>query len=100
MKLLYCKSKVYVHPTQSAKDNVDGWFALVQQKPAGETASSSSSKPKRTDLLLAWVPDSTLGADTRDTYTKVEATDSEGKQYPSVSLTLSLPRGQAQRQAC
>lgn len=86
VNLLHCKSKVYVHPTQSAKDNVDGWFALVQQKPAGETASSSSgsssSKPKKTDLLLAWLPDSTLGADTRDTYTKVEATDEEGIPNP------------------
>ncbi|PPJ57036.1 hypothetical protein CBER1_00559 [Cercospora berteroae] len=76
VKLLYCKSKVYVHPTQSAKDNVDGWLALVQQKPA-EEAGSSSSKPKRTDLLLAWVPDNTLGSETRDTYTKVEGADIE-----------------------
>ncbi|KAF2207796.1 hypothetical protein CERZMDRAFT_62530 [Cercospora zeae-maydis SCOH1-5] len=76
VKLLYCKSKVYVHPTQSAKDNVDGWLALVQQKPA-EEAGGSSSKPKRIDLLLAWLPDNTLGSETRDTYTKVEGADIE-----------------------
>ena len=81
VKLLFAKSKVYVHPTPSAKDNVPGWFALMQQKPgaAARRTSSVSSPPmsptspgagsssggRRTaetsNLLLAWVPESSLG---------------------------------------
>ncbi|TKA50085.1 hypothetical protein B0A55_13263, partial [Friedmanniomyces simplex] len=33
VKLLYAKSKVYVHPTASARDNIPGWVAIIQQKP-------------------------------------------------------------------
>ena len=92
VKLLFAKSKVYVHPTPSAKDNVPGWFALMQQKPGRTTSISStksqpmsptspgagSSSGRRTaetsNLLLAWVPESSLG-DASSIYTKVEMSD-------------------------
>ncbi|KAL2162691.1 hypothetical protein VTH06DRAFT_6527 [Thermothelomyces fergusii] len=32
VKLLFSKSKVYVHPTPSARDNIPGYIALLQQK--------------------------------------------------------------------
>ncbi|EME86862.1 uncharacterized protein MYCFIDRAFT_162455 [Pseudocercospora fijiensis CIRAD86] len=88
VKLWYCKSKVYVHPTPSAKDNVPGWIALVQQKPHLEgrptSSGSSSAIPRsRSDLLLAWVPESSIG-DAIEKYTTVEMamgdTDSPPKQ--------------------
>ena len=97
VKLLYTKSKVYVHPTPSAKDNIPGYIALVQQKPAATAASPASpispggSGPKsseRNSLLLAWVPESSLGS-ASEIYTKVELADSEGP--PKQSYLVSPP---------
>ncbi|KAF2471246.1 GTPase-activating protein-like protein gyp7 [Lindgomyces ingoldianus] len=81
VKLLYTKSKVYVHPTPSAKDNIPGFVALVQQKApptlndARPTSSSSAKSVHSSSLLLAWVPESSLG-DAYDTYVKVDLSDS------------------------
>ncbi|KAF2015555.1 GTPase-activating protein GYP7 [Aaosphaeria arxii CBS 175.79] len=81
VKLLYTKSKVYVHPTPSSRDNIPGFIALVQQKSSGisndtrPTSSSSARSTQSTSLLLAWVPESSLG-DAYDTYVKVDLSDS------------------------
>ncbi|KAG6002195.1 hypothetical protein E4U21_003326 [Claviceps maximensis] len=76
VKLLFSKSKVYVHPTPSAKDNIPGYIALLQQKhsTSGRPTSSSShesTSPASSDLLLAWVPESALG-NSADVYVKVD----------------------------
>lgn len=82
VKLLYTKSKVYVHPSPSAKDNIAGYVALIQQKPGSldnrRSSSVGSSSQRRSDnnsLLLAWVPESSLG-DANEIYTKVDLSDS------------------------
>lgn len=81
VKLLYSKSKVYVHPTPSAKDNIPGFIALVQQKSAPfvtEDRPGSSSSSKQNDAsryLLAWVPESSLAQDDFSTYVKVDMMD-------------------------
>ncbi|SLM36877.1 gtpase-activating protein gyp7 [Lasallia pustulata] len=81
VKLLFSKSKVYVHPTPSSKDNIPGFIALIQQKPPTAeptqrpTSSSSNKSLKASSFLLAWVPESSLG-DAYDTYLKVEVSDS------------------------
>lgn len=84
VKLLYSKSKVYIHPTPSAKDNISGYIALLQQKPAprdaarptssSSAASTSSKSPASSDLLLAWLPESSLG-DSASIYVKVDLND-------------------------
>lgn len=99
VKLLYTKSKVYVHPTPSAKDNIPGYVALIQQKPSPVTSSSStaptspgSSSAKQSEkasLLLGWVPESSLG-DASEIYTKVELADSESPPKQSY-LVPPLP---------
>ncbi|KAI1449703.1 GTPase-activating protein GYP7 [Annulohypoxylon stygium] len=81
VKLLYSKSKVYIHPTPSAKDNIPGYIALLQQKgPHGERPTSSSSKssnsPASADLLLAWLPETSLG-DAASIYVKVDLIDAD-----------------------
>ena len=79
VKLLYTKSKVYVHPTPSAKDNIPGYVALIQQKPeeaAPTSPGSSSARRDKSGLLLAWVPESGLGK-ASEIYTKVELADSD-----------------------
>ncbi|KAK4691649.1 hypothetical protein P7C71_g5392, partial [Lecanoromycetidae sp. Uapishka_2] len=91
VKLLFSKSKVYVHPTPSSKDNIPGFIALIQQKSpaASERPSSSSSsatkKAHAASYLLAWLPESSLGG-SYDSYVKVELSDgsSPPKQTPLV----------------
>ncbi|KAI1332071.1 GTPase-activating protein GYP7 [Xylariaceae sp. FL0255] len=93
VKLLYSKSKVYIHPTPSAKDNISGYMALLQQKaPPGERPTSSSSNasvsPASSDLLLAWLPESSLG-DAASIYVKVDLT--EGDSPPKQSYLVPPP---------
>ncbi|KFZ23787.1 hypothetical protein V502_01744 [Pseudogymnoascus sp. VKM F-4520 (FW-2644)] len=94
VKLLYSKSKVYIHPTPSAKDNIPGYIALLQQKtPQLErpTSSSSSASKKSTvapSLLLAWLPESSLG-DSHDIYVKVDL--SEGDSPPKQTYLVPPP---------
>ncbi|CAI6096312.1 unnamed protein product [Clonostachys chloroleuca] len=80
VKLLFSKSKVYVHPTPSTKDNIPGYIALLQQKgsrresnPTNETEGSSIGAA---DLLLGWIPESALG-DSESIYVKVDLCDGD-----------------------
>ncbi|KAI9762859.1 MAG: GTPase activating protein [Chaenotheca gracillima] len=94
VKLLFSKSKVYVHATPSAKDNIAGFMALVQQKPPASTtandrpSSSSSSAPISSSLLLSWVPEASLG-DAYSTYVKVDLSD--GNSPPRQSYLVPPP---------
>ena len=83
VKLLFSKSKVYVHPTATAKDNICGFIALVRQRPPRPTVSagpdpvtsaSSRARPTSESLLLAWLPEGSLG-DAYGTYVKVDLSD-------------------------
>ncbi|KAH6654957.1 rab-GTPase-TBC domain-containing protein [Truncatella angustata] len=90
VKLLYSKSKVYIHPTPSAKDNIPGFIALLQQKAVqNDRPTSSSSRasvsPAASDLLLAWVPEASLG-DATSIYVKVDLT--EGDSPPKQSYLV------------
>lgn len=85
VKLLFSKSKVYVHPTPSTKDNIPGYIALLQQKnlsstagdrPTSSSSSSSRPSPASSDLLLAWIPESQLG-DAASIYVKVDLCDAD-----------------------
>lgn len=93
VRLLFSKSKVYVHPTASAKDNIPGFIALLQQKPAtsphNASRPESSNQPDLSSYLLAWVPESALG-DAYDTYVKVDL--AEGGSPPRQKyLVPALP---------
>lgn len=93
VKLLFSKSKVYVHPTPSAKDNIAGYIALLQQKhPKEDRPTSSSSRQSNSiassDLLLAWVPESTLG-ESESVYVKVDLC--EGDTPPRQSFLVPPP---------
>ncbi|KAI2621634.1 RabGAP/TBC [Hypoxylon sp. NC1633] len=101
VKLLYTKSKVYVHPTPSAKDNIPGFIALMQQKgPRGDRPTSSSSTASNSlassDLLLAWVAESTLG-EAASLYVKVDLTDADSPPKQSYLVppppTVTTHRG-------
>lgn len=86
-------SQVYIHPTPSAKDNIPGYIALLQQKPIPDSRPSSSSSTSvkakaAASLLLAWVPEHALG-DARDTYVKVDLAD--GDSPPKQSYLVPPP---------
>ncbi|PGH11764.1 hypothetical protein AJ79_04665 [Helicocarpus griseus UAMH5409] len=94
VKLLFSKSKVYVHPTPSSKDNIPGFIALIQQKPASSN-ERDSSKPDPSSYLLAWVPESSLG-DAYSTYVKVDLSDNtspprQSYLVPPLPTTLADP---------
>ncbi|ODH52660.1 hypothetical protein GX48_01145 [Paracoccidioides brasiliensis] len=101
VKLLFSKSKVYVHPTPSSKDNLPGFIALIQQKPVSRNehdhSDSSSHRPRAdaSSYLLAWVPESSLG-DAYSTYVKVDLSNSSSpplQSYlvPPLPTTTSAP---------
>lgn len=69
VKLLFSKSKVYVHPTPSSKDNIPGFIALIEQKSPGPDSTKANA------YLLAWLPESSLGG-AYDSYIKVDLSDS------------------------
>jgi len=82
VKLLFCKSKVYIHPTSSAKDNICGYLALIQQKSSSSTSTNTTNttisvkgQSKHSDAVgisLAWIPEASLGPATHEIYAKVE----------------------------
>ncbi|CAK4034717.1 GTPase-activating gyp7 [Lecanosticta acicola] len=97
VKLLYAKSKVYVHPSPSAKDNVAGFIGLQQQRPEeSEPPTSPGSSGggnklrSRSDLLLAWLPESGLG-EAGEKYTKVETATTDADGPPKQSYLVPRP---------
>ncbi|POS85365.1 hypothetical protein EPUL_003433, partial [Erysiphe pulchra] len=92
VKLLYSKSKVYLHPTPSVKDNIHGYIALLQrnsQQNSGPNSLDSvpQSNASADSFLLAWIPETSLGDALKD-YSTVELSedDSSPKQPPLVPL--------------
>lgn len=84
---------MYIHPTPSAKDNIPGFIALLQQKNASlattdRPTSSSSKSPASSDLLLAWIPESQLG-EAASIYVKVDLC--EGDSPPKQSYLVPPP---------
>ncbi|PHH52732.1 GTPase-activating protein GYP7 [Ceratocystis fimbriata CBS 114723] len=84
VKLLFCKSKVYMHPTPVARDNISGYITVLQQKGSATTVSESAladgdsvAKPLSSDLFLAWFPETSLGEDA-GLYSKVDMAEGEG----------------------
>lgn len=94
VKLLYAKSKVYVHPSASAKDNVAGYIALVEQKPVvGDggrrksavthppaVAGKSGNPDNNHNLLLSWLPEGSLG-DGREKYAKADMAEADSPPH-------------------
>jgi hypothetical protein len=98
VKLLFSKSKVYIHPTPSAKDNIPGYIALLQQKPPRgsnvldrSVSPSAADSPASSDLLLAWLPESSLG-DAASIYVKVDLAVGEGSNTHSPNDSPSPPK--------
>ncbi|KAF2857117.1 RabGAP/TBC [Piedraia hortae CBS 480.64] len=79
VQLLRTKNKVYVHPTPSAKDNVEGWIAVMQEKIPTPTSPGSI----KCGLLLAWLPDDKVG-DVTAAYNKVDMAEDELPRPPIV----------------
>lgn len=85
----------YQHPSPSARDNIPGFVALLQQKPDDADAPTSpgatgTRSRARSDLLLAWTPESSDG-DAAETYDKVELATIEDNSMPSKQLLVPRP---------
>ncbi|KAM0790942.1 hypothetical protein ACM66B_004247 [Microbotryomycetes sp. NB124-2] len=77
-RLLYSKSKVYLHPTSLLKDNIPGYVAIVQ-----------IGKRSNRDFLLSWIPESLIvGTKDHEAYVLVElgsATDDNDASAAAVA---------------
>lgn len=85
-------AQVYVHPSPSAKDNIPGYIALLQQKgktTTNDVTATGKPQPAASDLLLAWVPETALG-DSASVYVKVDLCD--GDSPPKQSYLVPPPR--------
>lgn len=109
-QLLYSKSKVYVHPTAYARDNIPGFVALTKRVSRASAASPRVCRGADVALcsmqdglnptyLLAWIPETLIdakGPGEWDKFTKIEsktAVEDDGLQQALLhsSHTLTLP---------
>src|SRR5579859_7826790 len=97
---------VYVHPTPRAKDNIPGWFALVE-RPSGPSSSTVTRKSTNhlqslnlrewtlivDNILVSWIPESLLPASQSEYYVKVELSDldTSSTSYSTRNDVLVLP---------
>ena len=98
--------QVYVHPTPSAKDNIPGFIALIQQKNSAPSPTSPKPGPTNSasSYLLAWVPEFTLTQDDLNTYVKVDMSDNASPPrqtylVPPVSTSAALDESSIGRYA-
>ncbi|KAL0946968.1 hypothetical protein HGRIS_013120 [Hohenbuehelia grisea] len=88
-RLVYTKSKVYVHPTAYARDNIPGFVALVKREAANPV------------YLLAWIPESLLhekGTGEWEKFTRIEEKavfDEEDEDVVLIDLPLQRPESYA-----
>ncbi|KAF4608416.1 GTPase activating protein [Pleurotus pulmonarius] len=80
-RLLYTRSKVYVHPTAYARDNIPGFVALVKREATNAV------------YFLAWIPESLLnekGDDEWKKFTKIEESSTLDEEDDDV-VFIDLP---------
>ncbi|KIY69995.1 RabGAP/TBC [Cylindrobasidium torrendii FP15055 ss-10] len=88
-RLIYTRSKVYVHPTAYARDNIPGFAAIVKREATNPT------------YLLAWIPETLLdekGTDEWDKFVKVEEKaplDDEDADIVLIDLPAQRPESYA-----
>lgn len=80
-ELLYAKSKAYLHPTTSKRDNVAGFLSL--SRPA--TARSNK------DILLSFTPEAMLSGPELETYNKVDLNSDILQELNALSLSSNSP---------
>lgn len=86
VELLYCKSKVYIHPSKSSKDNIAGYLALIRPNGASDL-----------DILLSWVPEYLIrqSKDDFDNYVQVDLDPKSGAISESNRVMVSPPPSNA-----
>lgn len=72
-ELLFCKSKVYLHPTTSKKDNVCGFLSLTRDDNAPPT-----------DIRLNFTPEASLSLEELAIYEEVDVSCMPGQQPKKV----------------
>ncbi|EGW29891.1 uncharacterized protein SPAPADRAFT_144786 [Spathaspora passalidarum NRRL Y-27907] len=79
VELLFVKSKVYLHPTPSKRDNISGFLSL--SRPANSS---------NLDIILAFTPENQLSSEDRKVYEQVDVEDIQ-LDLESLSLQHSQP---------
>lgn len=75
--MLYAKSKVYLHPTTSKKDNIPGFLSLSRTNHA-----TSTNK----DILLSFTPENQLSATDLKTYQAVDVSEDLSNDLDALKL--------------
>lgn len=88
-ELLYAKSKAYLHPTSSKRDNVPGFLTL----------SKPSSAKSNKDILLSFVPESMLSTIELNVYNAVDLSPDILQDLKALLLSLggASPRNRSTR---
>ncbi|KAI8988873.1 GTPase activating protein Gyp7 [Pilobolus umbonatus] len=77
VKLLYSKSKVYVHPSTQAKDFIPGFLSIVENTSH--------------DYLLAWTPESLIPSKDMEAFVQVDVNDDDAGDIHSSVMIPSIP---------
>lgn len=75
--MLYAKSKVYLHPTTSKKDNIAGFLTLSRRDQATFTNK---------DILLSFTPENQLGSKDLKTYESMDMSDELSNDLDALKL--------------
>ncbi|KAL1921777.1 uncharacterized protein VTP21DRAFT_10419 [Calcarisporiella thermophila] len=77
VRLVFSKSKVYIHPSNDARDNVPGFLCVVEESPG--------------KYLLAFVPESLVPSNDQDSYVRVEIDSDNADILRESSLLITSP---------
>lgn len=78
-QILYAKSKIYLHLTTSKKDNVPGYLTIVKPFPDS----------KNNDLIIAFIPESDLSAEDRESLDYFDLYGLDGEKFDFYSSNSS-----------
>ncbi|KAI8147662.1 rab-GTPase-TBC domain-containing protein [Fennellomyces sp. T-0311] len=97
VKLLYSKSKVYVHPSTHARDYIPGYISIVEKvwvlamfsQHNGILKGRGDAQASR-EYLVAWTPEAEILSKDMDAYVKVDSNPEEADDAASMIMLSSI----------
>ncbi|KAG2215549.1 hypothetical protein INT46_000355 [Mucor plumbeus] len=75
VKLLYSKSKVYVHPSNNVSDFIPGYMSIVEKT--------------QNEYLIAWTPEALIPSKDMDAFVRVDVNPNDTEQVESSTMVQS-----------
>lgn len=73
VRLLFCKSQVYIHRSKDARDNLNGFITVTQSYEDGNSGATGATGPSGSDSLFSWISITSLSTSQRDWLLKQES---------------------------